>query len=430
MVLSVIITIPLSRLSNQEVISIFINELILTHFRNYKKTKVVFPKGLIILHGSNGQGKTNLLEAVSLLSTGHSHRTIRDRDTIGWSSGIEPIPYTRIEARLSNEAIETRLEMVLQISRNLNSLDISSLGTKYGPSDLTGGRLQKALKINNVRQKQAYASQILKVVVTGPEEVSLISGPPSERRLFLDESISQTNQKFSLIYKKYQKVLRQRNSLLKQLRQTNALRTSELDIWDAELIDLGSYILEERITLLKSIQPQAKKAYKYLTGELLPLTLSYQGSVLPESNPSIADIKLSLSNQLKSNWGRDLATATTSAGPHRDDFKTLVNDVDLGIYGSRGQQRMVSIALFLAEASYIHEITSQKPILLFDDPLSELDISHREKFLEYGTSLGEQLFLTTAEINLIPIPFRQKGVLYKVEDGQVLTQDEHNRLVD
>lgn len=393
----------------------------MAHFRNYIEINTDFPKGLNILHGSNGQGKTNLLESISMLTTGRSAKAANDRETVGWSAINEPIPYTRIQAKVVDDPSLTNIELILQINQLQNTQKDGLVS--YENDLLKTGRLQKALKLNGVRQKKINGAAIIKVVSTGPEEVTLLSGAPSERRRFLDETSIQTNPQFLDINQKYQKVISQRNALLRRMREEQGSRTTEIDAWEEEIVNLGSHILSNRYQLLRSMKEQLNQSYKYLSAESGDFNLVYIDSTGSSENSSQQNIRENFKKSLENNWGKDLAISTTSVGPHRDDFRTFLDKNDIGIFGSRGQQRVVSIALFLAEAKYIKDQTNKNPILLFDDPLSELDNLHRERFLEFGISIGEQIFLTTAEPKLIPEKNRKESTHYIVDQGIISTSN-------
>ena len=171
------------------------------------------------------------------------------------------------------------------------------------------------------------------------------------------------------------------------------------------------------------MKEQLNQSYKYLSAESGDFNLVYIDSTGSSENSSQQNIRENFKKSLENNWGKDLAISTTSVGPHRDDFRTFLDKNDIGIFGSRGQQRVVSIALFLAEAKYIKDQTNKNPILLFDDPLSELDALHRERFLEFGISIGEQIFLTTAEPKLIPEKNRKERTHYFVDQGIISTNN-------
>ncbi len=356
-----------------------------------------------------------------MLPTGRSSKAANDRETIGWTAITEPIPYSRIQAEVTEDSIVTDIELILQIN-NLSSLnkDKDRSNENYL---LKTGRLQKALKLNGVRQKRTNGSGIIKVVSTGPEEVSLLSGPPSARRRFLEDISAQTDPQFLETNQRYQKVLSQRNALLKRIRKQQSARTNEINAWEEELVKLGSYILYSRYQLLESIKHQLDQSYKYLSAESGDFNLVYIDSTASSENSSLTNISENFEKSIEENWDRDLATSTTSVGPHRDDFRTFLDNKDIGVFGSRGQQRVVSIALFLAEATYIQVQTEKNPILLFDDPLSELDTLHRERFLDFGISIGEQVLLTTAEPTLIPTKNNAASNHYSVNRGIISKMD-------
>lgn len=400
-----------------------VDHLSLTHFRNYVSLDMDVPPGLVLLTGENAQGKTNLLESLFLLATGHSHHSDTDREVVGWSASREPIPYGRVAARVLSQSGPTDVEMVMQIGRRGGSPTEPappwSGEEEPGPTSLAGGALQKALKVNGVRQRTTTATGLLAVVLAGPDEVDLIGGPPSQRRRFLDLASAQTDALYLKALQRYQRVLTQRNALLRQVREQGGARPVEMDVWDREIVESGAYILFQRYPMLEILRTEATAAHESLTGQPMPLTLDYRSTVPVASDSSESAVAERFLDALKSAWSRDSATATTSVGPHRDDLRALSRDIDLGVYGSRGQQRTISLALLIAQAAYMRQRIGEEPLLLLDDPLSELDGVRRQRLLSYCLDPERQVFLTTAEPQLIPPEVRSQASTYRVERGTV-----------
>jgi DNA replication and repair protein RecF len=389
--------------------------------------EIDLPRGLALLVGDNGQGKTNLLESIFLLATGHAHSADADREMVGWSAAKEPIPYGRVAAKIGSDlGRETTVEVVLQLtSRGGTGEDDRAPWSqleKPGPSAVSNGVLQKGFKVNGVRQRTASSGGAAVAVFAGPEEVDLIGGPPARRRRFLDLPNWQTDQAYAQALRRHQRVLTQRNALVKQSRETGGGRPDEMDVWDGELAGTGSYILEKRFEMLRVLEPDTVSAHEALTGKSVPIRFDYQSTVRQASSNDQFDresLRQRILSELRDSWTRDSRAGVTTVGPHRDDLRILEGEVDVGTYGSRGQQRSVALALVLAQAGYIRSVVGEEPVLLLDDPLSELDGSRRTRLLELCSAAGRQVLLTTAELELVPDDIRAVGSVFRVERGSV-----------
>ena len=402
-----------------------IEHLSLTHFRNYRSLELDLPGGLVLLAGANAQGKTNLLESVFLLAAGHAHSAGADREMVGWSAAREPIPYGRAAAAVTSEAgVRTQVEVIMQLTRRQAGPGEAeaapwSAAEEPGPPALAGGALQKAFRVNGVRQRAASSGGAVVAVLAGPEEVELIGGPPAARRRFLDLPNWQTDPAYAQALSRYQRVLAQRNALVRRSRETGGARPGEMDVWDGELAEAGSYLLERRAAMLRALEPLAGAAHAALLGRGpdSPLRFDYRGTV-PGGQPMLP--------ALRASWPRDAGAGATTVGPHRDDLRVLEGAVDLGTYGSRGQQRSVALALVLAQAAYVASVVGEEPILLLDDPLSELDAERRGRLLELCAPApgadphARQVLVTTADLDLVPQEIRDSAsVVLRVEQGRI-----------
>ena len=410
-----------------QVIAIHVTSLSLTHFRNYASLAFEPAGGVTLLTGGNGQGKTNLLESLHFLATGHSHRAATDREVIGWSAAREPIPYTRITADVTAGDGETRrLEMVMQIARREEAgsapRPAQPSSVEIGPSALKGGTLQKGYRVNGVRQRSASGVGNLAVVLAGPEEVDLFSGPPADRRRAIDSTALQTDGEYAQSLRRYERLVTQRNSALRNARDRGlSERTQEMRLWEQELVRVGAYIIHHRFAMLEVLQQEMLAAHAEFTGRRGQLSLDYRSTVPVEveARGAAEAIESSFVEALDVAWRRDSATATTSVGPHRDDLRVASGDIDLGVYGSRGQQRTAALALVIAQSAYIGQMLRDEPVILLDDPLSELDADRRERVLRHCLTPGRQVLITTADVELIPADIRAKAAIYTVRGGAV-----------
>ncbi|MDA1096278.1 MAG: AAA family ATPase, partial [Chloroflexi bacterium] len=340
---------------------IHVEYISLTNFRNYRSLELELPTGLVFLVGANAQGKSNLLESLFVLATGHAHRTETDRDLVGWSAAREPIPYGRAAARvISATRGMSDVEVIMQIARRGGSLGQEEVPAPWaenrdpGPDELTGGVLQKAFKVNRVRQRAASAPGVLVVVFAGPDEVDLIGGTPARRRRFLDLPNVQTDPDYLNALTRYQRVLSQRNALLKRVREQGIGRPDEMDVWDAEFAATGSHVLMKRRAMLQTLQEEGREAHRSLTGSNATFVLDYRATIdLPDGASDEAEAHGRFLSALRDSWRRDTALGATSIGPHRDDLRVFLGDIDVGAFGSRGQQRIVALSLVLGQAAYV-----------------------------------------------------------------------------
>ena len=407
-----------------QVSAIRVTNLSLTHFRNYESLAFEPAEGVTLLAGSNGQGKTNLLESLYVLATGHSHRADTDRETIGWSAAREPIPYARIAADVvAGDGADRKLEMVMQIARREtpdgSSQPAARDSVEIGPSALRGGTLQKGYRVNGARQRSASAVGNLAVVLAGPEEVDLFAGPPADRRRAIDSTALQTDREYADALRRYERLVSQRNAALRDARERgNAQRTEDMRLWERELIRAGAFILGHRISMVGVLEKEMLAAHAEFTGRTGHLALEYRSTVgIASAEKASPGLEQSFADALEGAWPRDSATATTSVGPHRDDLRVVSGDVDLGVYGSRGQQRTAALALVIAQSAYIGRRLGDEPVILLDDPLSELDADRRERVLRHCLTPGRQVLITTADPQLIPPDIRQTAATFTVHNG-------------
>ena len=403
--------------------AIRVTKLSLTHFRNYASQGFEPEDGVTVLTGDNGQGKTNLLESLFILATGHSHRADTDREVIGWSAAREPIPYSRIAADvILGDGAERKLELVMQLAPRGQAGESPSVAERtIGPSGLRGGTLQKGYKVNGVRQRSASSVGDLAVVLAGPEEVDLFAGPPADRRRAIDSTALQTDAEYARELRRYERLVTQRNAALRDARERgNTQRTEDMRLWEQELIRAGALLLGHRMAMIKVLQKEMLAAHTEFTGRTGHLALEYRSTVdIAGNGRASPDLQQSLADALEGAWGRDSATATTSVGPHRDDLRVVSGDVDLGVYGSRGQQRTAALALVIAQSAYIGQQLGDEPVILLDDPLSELDADRRERVLRHCLPPGRQVLITTADVELIPAVVRSHAAMYTVKNGRI-----------
>lgn len=356
-----------------------IQEFKLRNFRNYKELKVTFNPHLNIFVGKNAQGKTNLLEGIFFCGLGKSFKTSKDKDVIKWNEDNANIS-ALIEKKYRKEKIDINFYDKTKKSIRIDSIAIKKVG------DLLGE---------------------LPIVFFSPDELKLVKESPEERRRFMNIDISQTNKRYFYLLNRYEKILANRNKLLKMSKDIEIVKQS-IDIWDISLADVAEKIAEERRKFVEEISPYAEMAHSYISGGKENLKIVYKGF---ESGK--LTYKEGLLNSLKKNLEKDFRLGYTSVGPHRDDLDIYLNDVEVKTYGSQGQQRTVALSLKLAELEIIKAKTGEYPILLLDDVFSELDIERRNRLLKFTTRT--QTFITCTDFD-----YDIDCKVYNIKDGVIV----------
>lgn len=327
-----------------------LKKLVLNDFRNYDSVCVDFDKGVNVIFGNNAQGKTNLLEAIYFCSIGKSMRTNKEREVI--KMGKE---FAKVKVELEQNNLKRTIEIVFS-KKN-----------------------KKTIKINGIPiHKMGELMGELPCVFFSPDGLKLIKESPEDRRRFMDIAISQTSKNYFYLLGKYEKILDQRSKLLKSSSSLDVIKNSVF-IWNEQLSEIGSKIIFCRINFLKALSPFAELAHTYLTNNDEKLKLSYNGTV----GENVDEIKKILLSSLEKNLEKDFKLGFTSVGPHRDDIKILVDDIDIKAYGSQGQQKTTALSMKLAELEIIKNQTGKMPILLLDDVFSELDPKRRKRLLKF-----------------------------------------------
>ncbi|MBV7392196.1 MULTISPECIES: DNA replication/repair protein RecF [Enterococcus] len=365
-----------------------LNKLELTNYRNYASLSMEFPNRLNIFLGENAQGKTNLLESIYVLALTRSHRTNSEQELIGWQDD-----FAKIVGRISRGSSEVELELQL---------------TKKG----------RKSKVNHIEQKKlsSYIGQ-LNVILFAPEDLSLVKGSPQVRRRFIDMELGQINPIYLYDLAQYQQTLKQRNLYLKQLSEKKANDEIYLDVLSEQLVDFGSKVLAQRLKFIKQLEYWSNELHQKITNKKEQLRLAYQASFpIDSEDPTIiAEVFLA---ELKKNRSRELFKGNTFIGPHRDDLHFFVNDLDVQVYGSQGQQRTTALSVKLAEIDLMKQETGEYPLLLLDDVMSELDDSRQIHLLETIEN-KVQTFLTTTTLNHVKGKLTVHPDIFQVSNGQI-----------
>jgi DNA replication and repair protein RecF len=400
-----------------------VRSLSLENFRNYIRLEIEWPLQPVLLVGGNAQGKTSLLEAIYYLATGRSPLTAVDRQLINWAAEREGLSYAHLRAEVVGRQQVREIAIALSLAPNANG----------------AVRLQKSVRVDRRPRRLRDLTGCLNVVLFLPQDVDLVSGPPSGRRDYLDATLSQVDAAYAAALETYTETLRQRNALLRHLAEEGG-DPAQLDPLDEQLARSGVTVARGRRRMVADLSRHAGPLHAELTGgrEWLrleyqpnfdparPPALTYQMSLAPHLEPgepggpppgvSVEDLERAFLQRLRQRRKEEIERGMTLTGPHRDEMRFLVGDVDLGIFGSRGQQRTAVLALKMAQLAWMQETTGEAPVLLLDEVLAELD-SQRRAFLLSQVDRVEQAILTATDPEMFSPEFRQRAALFRVEGG-------------
>lgn len=335
-----------------------ITSLNLEHFRSYDKLSLEFPGGSHLFLGPNGSGKTNIVEAVSLLSQARSCLKAQAEEMVRWDD-----TFLRVTSSvLSDAGDEKTLEYVFQ----------------------TSPRRQSAFFVQDAKTPLLEFIGFLPTITFLPQALTLFTGPPADRRSFLDSLTTQLRPAFAAERVEYERILKQRNALLKQIASGEA-KESALELWDEQLSGIGSRIIGERKSLLQEINTQLPDHIRSLGEKWKTVSIDYQATT---KGDDAAAMRASL-EQYRS---RDIILQSTTVGPHRDDWVCMADGRDISTFASRGQQRAALIGLLFVSARLFNAARGEKPVILLDDVLSELDDAHQSALLTHLQD--HQVFIT------------------------------------
>ena len=359
-----------------------IKSLELENFRNYETLSMCFDGGTNILYGDNAQGKTNILEAIFLSATTKSHKGSKDRDIINFSADE-----AHIRTYVEKDGLENRVDMHLRKSKS------------------------KGIAINGQKiKKAADLLGLLNVVFFSPEDLSIIKNGPADRRRFVDMELCQLDSFYLYNLNNYNKIVNQRNKLLKELYSNPSLRDT-LFIWDSQLISYGSKIIERRKAFVEQLNEIIYDIHLKLSGGKEEIKIVYEPDVLLED----------FEKSLKNNQERDIRLKQTSTGPHRDDFCFMAGGIDIRKFGSQGQQRTAALSLKLSELELVKKLTKDTPLLLLDDVLSELDSSRQNYLLN---SIGDiQTIITCTGLEEFVNNRFEINRIFKVSNAVVIQEN-------
>ncbi len=406
---------------------VHLRQLSLTNFRNYVRLELELPLGLTIIQGQNAQGKSNLLEAIVFLATGKSLRAGSDSELVNWSVREEPYPFARLAAEIVR-------------GDKLDRIDITLLPNKGN------GRFRKLVRINAVNKRAMDLVGMMRTVIFRPEDVDLVSGSPGLRRRYLDIALCQMKPGYCRALSHYQKVLAQRNALLRNLAERGVRDAGEqLRYWDEKLVESGGLVIARRQWFIHELEKEAALVHLDLSGGIERLHLRYLPSFDPGHQPtgrspfpstqalrergvSYPDLtpeqaRASFLAHLYAGRNRDMAAGMTLIGPHRDDLGYYLGERNLRTYGSRGQQRTAALASKLAEVMIMTRVSGETPILLLDDVMSELDVTRRAMLLEIIPQV-KQAIVTTTDWSFFPRELVTNAHRLQVREGTLQQPDD------
>ncbi len=391
----------------------FLTHLSLTNFRAFSRLDMDLPRRILLLVGDNAQGKTSLLEAVYFFSTFTSIQSSTDRQAINFLALEDPIPVCRLVADFERGNQKHQIEIRLILEAN---------GTSGNQ------RFRKEILVDGNKRSAHQAVGLFNAVIFLPFMTRIIEGGPEERRKYLNYALAQVIPGYARTLSEYTQSLTQRNALLKQIAERSS-DVSQLTYWDAILAEKGAIIQYHRTRAIEQIEIFANQIHRSLTEDGEILQFSYQPALNGNNTSKSSDItqltqeelQQKFANSLLSKQNEEIMRGVTTIGPHRDELRFIVNDLDMGEYGSRGQIRTTMLALKLAELEWMKDQTGEKPVLLLDETLAELDHKRRERLLQ-AILEGDQTLLTTTDLKLFNHDFSEHASVWHIHQGIINTQ--------
>lgn len=388
-----------------------VTTLSLRDFRTYDRLDLALEPGTTLFYGPNAAGKTTILEALFYLATTRSPRAGADRELVRWDAqgDIGTPPFARLVCDVRRSDGKLRLEVVVQRRAD-------------DEGQLTGASL-KTVRIDRKAVRALDLVGNLRVVLFTPADLALVTGAPSERRRYLDVTLSQLNGRYVRTLSHYQKVVQQRNSLLRAWRERRRPvrgADDELAFWDRELTLSGAYVLHERLLAVAELNTLIGPIFQQVTAGTTPLQAAYQSTVAGlVGTPDERAIEAAFLAHLARLRDDEIGRGQTLIGPHRDDLLLSMGHISVGTYGSRGQQRSATLALKLGEAELMRARAGDAPVLLLDDLLSELDAQRRSHLLTVLTRPDQQTLVTATGMEDFDAEFLARARKIRVEGGRL-----------
>ncbi len=387
-----------------------LSHLVLNDFRNFKRLDLPLGRGLSLFYGENAQGKTNLLEAVSMLATSNSFHAASDREVVNWDA-LDRI--ARITAEVERREDEVKVEIVIIDASTAEANGDSAYSSSLQMPD----RQRKRIKINGVVKKATDLIGQVTVVLFAPTDLRLVDGSPEDRRRFLDRAVCQAHPRYCAALARYRKVITQRSALLKRIRE-NQEDPRMLEYLDEKLIELANQIIYERQRMIKTLNTHVDGLQTLISGGREGLQIVYRPAFEIDPAWNTLDALEHYRRQLHAARRKEIQQGVCLLGPHRDDLDFVANEVNLLTYGSRGHQRTAALSAKLAELEFMRTTTGEEPILLLDDVFSELDAARREYLLRLALD-HEQALVTATDMTGIPDEILTQIHRYSVVAGEI-----------
>ena len=397
----------------------YLSRLTLVNYRNFREAELALPAGVSVCHGQNAQGKTALLEAAYTLAIGRSFRAEREREVVHFDAARRgQAAYITGVADCGGQSI-TAVIGYLPAAASAPAADGDDAGAGGGaaaagaPSALP--TVSKQIRVNRQAVTAAGLVGRIGAILFSVDDLELALGAPARRRRYLDVLICQAQRSYLTALQRYQAALRNRNGLLRRRREGH-IEAEELQYWDDRLVESGALVTMTRAGALAQLGELGRGHYRELAAPAATLSLSYRPSVPVGATPE--ETAEGFRQLLRQRAAREQASATTAAGPHRDDFAIFADGLDAGAFASRGEARTMALALRLAEAGYLAEARQDAPIILLDDVCSEMDAGRRERVLRKAAGYGQTL-LTTTDVGLARAGLGDSAAYFRVAGGTV-----------
>ena len=365
-----------------------LEHILLKNFRIHLDTQIEFSNGINYIVGGNGQGKTSILEAIYYLCTTKGYNSVADSEVVNFYDNF------------------------FEVKGTFRALTDNNVRIYYTAAD------NKKYFFVDGKQVFRAANVIGKypVVILTPEVHSITQGSPGDRRKFIDSVISQSSETYLQMLLEYNRTLRQRSSLLSQIKETrDRSLTAQLDAWSQRLAETGSEIIKHRISFLESFNEYVETSYRTIMGSTENPTVFYQYLESSEEGENIEEKFLQLLGKRRDD---EIRRGTNLVGPHRDEFDFSINQVNLKKYGSQGQNKTFQIMLRFAQFFYLKDSLSRVPIFLMDDVFGELDINRASKISEYLRHVGQAFVTLTDFSNFSYLTKAENDILIKVKGGK------------
>ena len=348
---------------------------------------------MVLIEGENGHGKSNLIEALYLLAIGKSLRATTERELVRWQPPSSTETYTHVVAAVEHDSGTTRVQVDFRSSPPMEG------ATQHQGESPPAGHVQKYVRVNGAPRRASDLVGELPAVLFTAQDLDLVFGSPSVRRRYLDIMLSQLDRRYLRAAQRYQRVVAQRNQVLKAIAERRA-KPDELEFWSGQAAETGGYMMAARADTVAALSPLAERLYEAMSGGGERCGLVYAPSVDAPDSPGPEACEAAIRNAMEERLGREIAQGHTATGPHRDDLLVNVGGMPAGQYASRGQGRTAVLAMKLAEAANLRDTGQRTPVLLLDDVMSELDTGRRAHVLDQAAGY-RQTFITTADPRVI-----------------------------